>query len=296
MQATLTARAQEFEDKVSKHLHCSFSYWVSLPPPNRTELWKLELARAVGQKDQQITALKEKMEITAQENRHLMQQVEYLSRCQQPREFQMCPPSTLPIGPRTAVELGEMGIRGGSVGWRLDEGGENLQKRVEVAVGRWREVVRSSRGAGMQGQRSMSGQQHPQTPQGQQHANGQANSAHMANGGASRDDNAREDMDLDAEGDADADADPDEDSYGNQLQDQLQQAARAPEAPMMGGGYGNNHNAMGRGNGAGLQQQQQGSHNGNHGHEAQNGAMGRRPGGLVAGVAGRAGGRTMMPY
>ncbi|KFY91799.1 hypothetical protein V500_04465 [Pseudogymnoascus sp. VKM F-4518 (FW-2643)] len=287
MQASLNASAQEFEDKVNTHLHASFSFWMSLPPPNRAELWKLELARAVGQKDQQITSLNEKLEASAQENQHLRQQVEYLSRCQQPREFQMRPPSTMPIGKRTAVELAEMGLRGGSVGWRLSDPDENLQTRIDSAVGRWREVVRSSRGGAMQGQRSLSGGQLQ---------NGQPNGA-------------GDDMDVDADGDADADADADDEHYaGAQIQEQLSQgSSRAPEAPMgayahnpgavrNGGGMqmqgGNGGMQMQQGNNGGMQMQQ-GSHGGNAGHETANG---RRQGNMVAGPNGRAGGRTYPPY
>lgn len=253
---------------------------MSLPPPNRAELWKLELARAVGQKDQQIISLNEKLEASTQENQHLRQQVEYLSRCQQPREFQMRPPSTMHIGKRTAVELAEMGLRGGSVGWRLSDPDENLQKRIESAVGRWREVVRSSRGGAMQGQRSLSGQLQ----------NGQP-------GGAG------DDMDVDADGDADADADADDEHYaGAQIQEQLSQgSSRAPEAPM--GAYAHNPGAvrnnggmqMQQGNNGGMQMQQ-GSHGGNAGHENANGSVGRRQGNMIAGQNGRAGGRTYPPY
>jgi hypothetical protein len=272
MQASLSTRAQEFEDKVTNHLHSSFSFWMSLPPPNRAELWKLELARAVGHKDQQITSLNEKLEASAQENEHLRQQVEYLSRCQQPREFQKLPPSTMPISKRTAVELAEMGLRGNSVGWRLSDVDENLQQRVELAIGRWREVVRSSRGGAMQGQRSLSGAQ----------LNGQPNGERL------EDDN----MDLDAEGDADADGDADEEHYGGgQIHEQLVQTSRAPEAPMSS--YAHNPGAV-RNNGG--MQMQQGPHNGNTGHENANGTMGRRQGNMAAGPNGRAGGRIYPPY
>jgi hypothetical protein len=294
LQATLNARAQEFEEKVTKHLHASFGYWMSLPPPNRMELWKLELARAVGEKDGRIAQLKSTVEAVQQENAHLRQQLEYLSRCQQPREFAMAPPQTVPIGKRVAVELGEMGLRGASVGFQLADQEEGLQGRVERAVGRWRDIVRSSRGVGMQGQRSLSGQQQPQTPQGQ-NQNGQMNGGgqQQMNGGG--DGNAEDDMDLDADGDVDAEADPDDESYGNQLHEQLQQAAHVPEAPMMGGGYGNSQ----------VQNQNQNRHNGNVNHngeaqngmgQMQNGTMGRRQGNAMAGLNGRGGGRISVPF
>lgn len=192
------------------------------------------------------------------------------------------------IGKRTAVELAEMGLRGGSVGWRLSDPDENLQKRIESAVGRWREVVRSSRGGGMQGQRSLSGQLQ----------NGQPNGA-------------GDDMDVDADGDADADADADEEHYaGAQIQEQLSQgSSRAPEAPM--GAYSHNPGAvrnsggmqmqggnggmqMQQGNNGGMQMQQ-GSHGG-AGHENANGSVGRRQGNMIAAQNGRAGGRTYPPY
>jgi len=263
------------------------------------ELWKLELARAVGEKDGKIAQLKSTVESVQQENAHLRQQLEYLSRCQQPREFAMAPPQTLTIGKRVAVELGEIGVRGGLVGFQLADQEESLQRRVERAVGRWREIVRSSRGVGMQGQRSLSGQQQPQTPQGQ-NQNGQMNGSgqQQMNGGG--DGNAGDDMDLDADGDVDADADPDEESYGNQMHEQLQQAAHVPEALMMGGGYGNNQ--------VQNQNQNQNRQNGNINHNGeaqngmgqnamvQNGTMGRRQGNAMAGVNGGGGGRISVPF
>ena len=156
------------------------------------------------------------IESVQQENVHLRHQIESLSKLQNPREFAMATPQTLPLGKRDAVALAELGMRGQSTGFKLADKEESLQKGVEAAVERWKPIVRSSRGVvGMQGQRNfgqamqvapamnspgigMNGMQQQQL-QGHQQMGDMGESISSAG------------MDLDAEGEADADADGDAD-------------------------------------------------------------------------------------
>jgi cell division protein FtsB len=226
--AHINASAQDLEEKISQHLHGSFSYWMSLPPQTRAEFWRLELARAISTKSTEIKKVNDELEKTRQENAHLKHQIEQLSRCQMPREFAMCPPATIPMSKKLAIELGELGIRGGCTGLNFGDKGEEVGVLVERAVGRWRGVVRGQRGLGGQkrlgageallGPGSEQGSQILGQGMGQQEAqnqhllqmkgtvNGNGNSnGHTPNAG-------HDDMDLDADGDVDGDLDADGDA------------------------------------------------------------------------------------
>jgi hypothetical protein len=179
----------------------------------------------------------------SQENAHLKAQIEQLSRCQNPREFAISAPATIELSKRTAVELANMGLKGQSIGWKpddLQEDGESLQKRVDIAVSRWKQVVKAARGSGgLAVQRSFSSNNGLDRQSGQQPStNGIANGE--ANG-------HNEGMDLDADGEVDADADVEDDTYSaaaSQMTEQngLHAVPRVPEAPMM---YGDtNSNAL----------------------------------------------------
>lgn len=157
--AIAQAQVTEIEERISAHLHAVFTHWSSLPNTQQAEYWRLELSRAVGAKSDTIKSLRSNCDKILQENAHLRQQVEYLSRCQQPREFQMMPPATVPADTRVVNELGEMYIKQGSVGLNIADRDESLHEMVQRSIGRWREVVQTARGAnkGMDHQRNLAG-------------------------------------------------------------------------------------------------------------------------------------------
>jgi hypothetical protein len=242
------AQARELEEKIAGHLSATFAHWSTLSPQLKSEVWRLQLAKAVGHKDNTISALKSDREKILQENAHLRAQVEQLSRCQQPREFQMMPPTTVPISGRVAVELNEMGMRGMGIGLSINDKDETVEGLVKTAVGRWLAVVQSSRAkSGMAAQRSLeSGENNPGalTPSIQQVQNQSRNQ-----GLGSQQDNRDVNMhDLDADADADADPDADADADGEENFDipptgTIPGQSRAPEAPMsMMSGVYSSHN------------------------------------------------------
>jgi hypothetical protein len=201
--------------------------WSSLSTTLKEQVWRLELARSVGRKDSTIASLKSDREKILQENAHLRTQVEQLSRCQQPREFQMMPPATVPISSRVAVELDDMGARGVAVGLSIDDKDEPIEGLVKNAVGRWLAVVRSSRGnPGMASQRSLD--QPPEKDQRQQTIS-QIQNEHSGSGTRIADNERDSEMDLDADADADADG---EENYDISTSVPMQGQGRVPEAPM----------------------------------------------------------------
>jgi hypothetical protein len=203
----------------------------------KSEIWRLKLARAIGHKDHIISCLKSHTEKIQQENSHLRAQVEQLSRCQQPREFQMMPPATVPISNKTLIELGNISANGNSVGVSIKDKEEPLEVMVEKAIGRWLAVVQSTKNvhSGLASQRALNNQplnqgpgQHLAPTQNQSH-----NQNHM-NGMGSIDNRDAEMSDVDAEGEENFDDLP---SAGP-----AQVQARVPEAPMAMTGrqrYGN---------------------------------------------------------
>lgn len=159
------AEANNMEEKITAHLHEVFAVWTSLSMPRRSEIWTLELARSVGRKSIEIEKLKQDKAYEQQVIAHLKLQNNDLSRLQQPREFRLVPPKTLPISQDTINVLGEMaadprGPLNRSVGFTVLDRSEHLDVIVERAVSRWKGVLRQTRGEGSGGglanQRSLS--------------------------------------------------------------------------------------------------------------------------------------------
>ncbi|TVY16683.1 hypothetical protein LARI1_G007416 [Lachnellula arida] len=182
------ASASELESRISEHLHSAFAHWNGLSPQKRQEIWMLEFARNVGKKSQDIEKLKKEKEFIQQEATHLKQQVDELSRLQQPREFRMLSPRTVGFSGELMTEIGELGTKyeGSHVGFDLMDRHVHLDTAIERAVGRWKSVIKSTRSGGngnggMASQRSLSGEsapptattpltnQNPQLPQQQSH-------------------------------------------------------------------------------------------------------------------------------
>lgn len=156
----IESRASELESSLNAHLNAVYNHWSSLSSHEQTDCWRLELARSVGANADANRTLKSNCEKVIQENNHLRQQVEYLSRCQQPREFQMMPPQTLPLDARTITELSDAGLRPKKhIGLSLADKDEPLHELVSRSISRWKDVVQTGRGAnkGMDQQRAFSG-------------------------------------------------------------------------------------------------------------------------------------------
>ncbi|RYC55737.1 hypothetical protein CHU98_g10465 [Xylaria longipes] len=144
------------EKQVHEHLQSTYHVWEQLSPQRRTELWGLELARSVGRRQKELEKLKETQYAIKQENANLKTQIEQLNSLQQPREFRIVPPATLPIEEtfmNYLLGLGASGVNG--VGVTIEERHVDLNTMVARAIDRWKSVIVSTRGAGMGGQKSL---------------------------------------------------------------------------------------------------------------------------------------------
>lgn len=144
------------EKQVHEHLLSTYHVWEQLPQQRRSELWGLELARSVGRRQKEIEKLKEAQYATKQENANLKTQIEQLNHLQQPREFRIVPPATIPIEEtfmNYLLGLGASGVNG--VGVTVEERHVDLNTMVSRAIDRWKSVIVSTRSAGMGGQKPL---------------------------------------------------------------------------------------------------------------------------------------------
>ncbi|KAI0467504.1 hypothetical protein F4859DRAFT_517941 [Xylaria cf. heliscus] len=144
------------EKQVHEHLQSTYHVWEQLSQQRRTELWGLELARSVGRRQKELEKLKETQYAIRQENANLKTQIEQLNSLQQPREYRIVPPATLPIEEtfmNYLLSLGASGVKG--VGVTVEERHVDLNTMVARAIDRWKSVIVSTRGAGMGGQKSL---------------------------------------------------------------------------------------------------------------------------------------------
>ncbi|KAH9886579.1 hypothetical protein F4778DRAFT_758384 [Xylariomycetidae sp. FL2044] len=147
--------AASLEKQVQEHLQSTYQVWDQLPEQRRSELWGLELARSVGRRQKDVDNLKEAQRSMKTENANLKIQLEQLNRLQQPREFRIVPPATIPIEESLMAYLLDLGARGmQGVGLTNDDRHVDLNTMVSRAIDRWKTVIVSARGSGMSGQRS----------------------------------------------------------------------------------------------------------------------------------------------
>lgn len=88
----LSRSASQWTETALNHLDTSYQNWMAHPPEIRNLLWQVELLRAYNMEQQRVAELEERLEAIQQEANQLQQQVEYLSRCQWPREMALWPP------------------------------------------------------------------------------------------------------------------------------------------------------------------------------------------------------------
>ncbi|PNH36881.1 hypothetical protein VD0004_g9884 [Verticillium dahliae] len=151
-------QAETLERQVNEHLQSAYAVWDSLPVARRNELWVLELARSVGRKQKETEALKKTQHKMKQENTNLKAQIEQLNRLQQPREFKIVAPTTIPLEPEIISHILEAGVRGGrGVGLTPDDRHLDLNEVITRSIERWKTVITSSRvsSAGMSAQRPL---------------------------------------------------------------------------------------------------------------------------------------------
>ncbi|KAI1374477.1 hypothetical protein F4677DRAFT_426247 [Hypoxylon crocopeplum] len=148
--------AAALEAQVNEHLQSTYHVWEQLPAQRRTELWGLELARSVGRRQKEVEKLKEAQSSIKQENANLKLQIDQLNRLQQPREFRIVPPATIPIEQSILSYMLDMSTKGHkSIGLNVEDRHIDLDTMVSRAIDRWKAVIVSTRGHGMAGQRPL---------------------------------------------------------------------------------------------------------------------------------------------
>lgn len=138
--------AENLERQVEEHLQSAYAVWESLPAQRQQELWILELARGVGRKHNETVKLKDQRHSLEQENANLKSQIDQLNRLQQPREFKLISPTTIPIDRDLISYAYEQGVKGGkSVGFDLEDRHVDLSTLVTRSIERWKDVITSTR-------------------------------------------------------------------------------------------------------------------------------------------------------
>lgn len=146
------------EKQVGEHLQSAYAAWESLPTPRRNELWLLELARAVGRKQKESDSLKHEQHRLKQENTNLRAQIDQLNMLQQPREFKLLPPQTFPVDRDLLAVAFERGVKANeTVGFDIEDRHEDLSSLISKVIGRWKDVITSTRvsSSGMGAQRPL---------------------------------------------------------------------------------------------------------------------------------------------
>ncbi len=101
----LTRSAAQWMESTLAHLEASYQNWMAHPIDIRNLLWQVELLRAYNSEQQKVQEMEERLERLQQEANQLQQQVEYLSRCQWPREMALWPPDRKAFGASMREEL-----------------------------------------------------------------------------------------------------------------------------------------------------------------------------------------------
>jgi F0F1-type ATP synthase membrane subunit b/b' len=150
--------AEQLEGQVDEHLQSAYAVWGTLPIQRQQELWILELARGVGRKHKEAEKMKEQQHRLKQENANLKSQIEQLNKLQQPKEFRLAPPITIPMERELLALSYEQAVKGGrAVGFSLEDSQVDLSTLVSRSIERWKSVIASSRANanGMNAQRSL---------------------------------------------------------------------------------------------------------------------------------------------
>ncbi|KAL0469864.1 hypothetical protein QR685DRAFT_302978 [Neurospora intermedia] len=132
---------------VSEHLKKTFGVWEASSQFDREKMWQLELARSVARKQKDINTLKEEQHRVRQENNNLKLQIEHLNVLQQPREYKLQTPATLPIEKKLIDYMSELIVVHEISGVGLEHGHRHhdLNTVCKEAIARWKKVVQSGR-------------------------------------------------------------------------------------------------------------------------------------------------------
>lgn len=151
------AAAVILEKQVSEHLQSTYQAWESLAPERKNELWILEMARGIGRRQNEVDSLKQQRHGLKQESANLKSQIEHLNRLQQPREFRIVPPTTIPIDESILSYLlgNAASLARKTFGLNIDHRHLDLNDLVSMAIERWKSAIVSTRAQGMAGQKPL---------------------------------------------------------------------------------------------------------------------------------------------
>lgn len=88
----LSQTANRQTEEALRHLETSFQWFMSISPEQQYSLWSVELLRAYKSEQEKLKEANDKITRISQEALQLQQQIDYLSRCQWPREMALWPP------------------------------------------------------------------------------------------------------------------------------------------------------------------------------------------------------------
>lgn len=88
----LNENTQRRINDAMQHLDNAFQYFMSHAPDQQYQLWTIELLRAYKTEQDKLKEANDRIARITQEAGQLQQQIDYLSRCQWPREMALWPP------------------------------------------------------------------------------------------------------------------------------------------------------------------------------------------------------------
>jgi len=143
---------QERIEDAMRHLDTAFQYFMSNGPDQQYQLWSIELLRAYKCEQDKLKEATERISRLTQEASQLQQQIDYLSRCQWPREMALWPPERKTFGSAVQKEL-KLAATSldsiGAYGTEKDPGFSSLSPEerwdFDKLVNKWKRHVREDR-------------------------------------------------------------------------------------------------------------------------------------------------------
>ncbi|KAI9672940.1 MAG: hypothetical protein M1817_003104 [Caeruleum heppii] len=136
---TSSSEDQDEENRVVRHLNEAFDAWKGFPEKQKQELWNLEILRAYAKEQDRREEALGQLDRAQQKIAGLKAQIDRLSKCQQPRDYLLHPPSTIPLSKEATKEL-----EASTADWDYDR-----------LISKWKTVIQTNRG--LSGQRSLPG-------------------------------------------------------------------------------------------------------------------------------------------
>ncbi|KAF2239496.1 hypothetical protein EV356DRAFT_528095 [Viridothelium virens] len=136
--------------KTLEHVRNAYNHWKSLSQHQHSEAWSLETLRAYSRIRDTATETAAALDDARVEIEHLRAENDKLSRCQQPREFTLHPPTLLPLPADTAHALFSSSANPS----RATRDSAAALWDYDRLMEKWRRIVRESR-RGLEAQRGL---------------------------------------------------------------------------------------------------------------------------------------------